>query len=68
MELLKVVRKKLGIDQLEMAEKFGVSRTAYAGWEGGSRKFPLPLLPRLKELSGMSWARIGAWLERMYPP
>lgn len=67
MELLKVIREKLGMSQAEMAARLGMKRSGYANYEQGSREFPLSRVPKLKQVSGMSWQAIGKWLEKLYP-
>lgn len=41
-EELRAIRQKLGLSQLALAEKVGVSLRAVVHWEGGTRKIPEP--------------------------
>ncbi len=40
-------RNELGLTQVQLAEALGVAQQTYAGYETGSRRFPVSLLPVL---------------------
>lgn len=46
-ERLKLIRKKLAVNQNEMSEKFGVSYRAYTSYERGERKPTIGLFKNL---------------------
>ena len=49
----KVLRKTAGMDQVQLAEKLGVSNTAVSMWETGAAFPRVPTLYRLSELLGV---------------
>ena len=46
------VRKQMGITQVLMAEKIGVTSTAVAMWERGERKISEPIARLVRLLAG----------------
>lgn len=50
---LKLLRKRMGMSQLELSEKLGVSRQAVSGWEAGSSRPSTENLQCLSKLYGV---------------
>ncbi len=51
-ESFKAARKRLGLDQAELAERLGVTSTAVGRWEGREyRRYNVPQHPRLVRLA-----------------
>ncbi len=51
---IKYYRKKLGLTQVELAEKLNVSQSTITSWENGNRRPDLDFLPILAQLFGIS--------------
>ena len=51
---IKYYRKKLGLTQVELAEKLNVSQSTITSWENGNRRPDLDFLPVLAQIFGIS--------------
>ena len=54
MEQLKILRKKTGLTQAEVAVKLGIDRSTYAKYETGQSEPNFEILAKIAELYGAS--------------
>ena len=60
-ERIRTIRKKLGLTQMEFAEKLGKSWRTIQDWEAGKRNIPEPELRLISQIFGVSyeWLKTG---------
>ena len=60
-ERIRTLRKKLGLTQMEFAEKLGKSWRTIQDWEAGKRNIPEPELRLISQIFGVSyeWIKTG---------
>lgn len=65
MNIAKNLRKKLGLNQLQMAKNLGISRQAYYYLENQSQSTNLKVLKKLQEISQLElgWSIEKFWKE-----
>lgn len=51
---IKTLRKKMGLTQVELAERLNVSQSTITSWENGTRRPDLDFLPVLAQIFGIS--------------
>ena len=53
-ENIRTLRKRMGLTQVELAERLNVSQSTITSWENGTRRPDLDLLPVLAKIFGVS--------------
>ena len=48
------LRQKHNVDQKDLAEAIGITRTALGNYETGIRKFPIDLIPKIADYFGVT--------------
>jgi transcriptional regulator with XRE-family HTH domain len=63
MEIVRLIRDKLGFTKYRMGQELGVSTTAIYQYEDKAESMRLDVLCRLRQVSGMSWNEFGKMLD-----
>lgn len=53
-ENIRTLRKRMGLTQVELAERLNVSQSTITSWENGTRRPDLDLLPAIAQIFGVS--------------
>jgi transcriptional regulator with XRE-family HTH domain len=54
----------LPLNQVELAEKLGVTQPTVSRWFSGERKLPVNILLRISEITGLSLEQIAGQIKR----
>lgn len=64
MEAIEKIRKKLGFSKYKLSKELGISQTQYNYYVKNPASIKLPMLSKLKEISGLSWTDIGELIDK----